>query len=119
MSDVLFAGYEPPEPVSADRRLTMRQAVEIRVGKHPLTHGLLHAQARRTASRDDPKGLPLTCGTCVFRQVFRWHDYSYPKCVSYDRTFVKHSTATDVRAWWPACPNYLPTAAPTTTGDTQ
>ncbi len=117
MSDVLFAGYEP-EPVphldpdlSADRRLTLRQQARVRRGEHPLTHGPLHTQALRTASREDARGLPLTCGTCVFRESFQWHNRTYPKCVSHDRAFVKHSTATDVRAWWPACPAYLPTSA--------
>lgn len=114
MTDVLFEGYDPaPLPgvdpdLSADRRLTLRQQGFIRVGVHPLTRTQMHRQASRAATRDDATGLPLTCGTCVFRETFQWHNRTYPKCVSYDRMFVKHSTATDVRAWWPACPNYLP-----------
>ena len=114
MSDTLFEGYEPdPVPhidpdLSPDRRLTLRQQADIRAGVHPLTRGPLHDQADRTATRVDGRGRPLTCGTCVFRQAFRWHNQTFPKCVSYDRVFVKHSTASDVRAWWPACPNYLP-----------
>lgn len=125
MSDVLFAGYDPdPLPhqdpdLSPDRRLTLRQAANIRVGIHPLTHGQLNTQASRAATRADDRGLPLTCGTCVFRESVQWHNRTYPKCVSHARTYVKHSTATDVRAWWPACPNYLPTSASTESGVTQ
>lgn len=123
MSDVLFDGYEParidPE-LSPGRRLTLRQQAYIRVGRHPLTHGPLHIEGSRAATRDDEPGQPLTCGTCVFRRLHRWHNDTWPKCVSHDRTFVTHSTATDVRAWWPACPSYLPTAAgPIKSGDTQ
>lgn len=110
----LFEGYEPEtvDPdLSADRRRTLRQQADITAGRHPLTRGPLHLEAKRTATRDDPRGRPLTCGTCVFRQLFRWHDDTYPKCVSHDRVFVTHAAATDVRRWWPACPAYLPTGS--------
>lgn len=124
MSDVLFAGYDPPpvphlDPdLSAGQRLTLRQQANVRAGVHPLTRGPLHAQALRTASREDARGLPLTCGTCVFRELKQWHNSTYPKCVSHDRAFVTHGATTDVRGWWPACPNYLPTSS-TQTGDTR
>lgn len=114
MTDTLFEGYEPdPLPhqdpdLSADRRLTLRQQAEIRAGIHPLTHTQMHPQGSRAATREDGPRQPLTCGTCVFRQSFQWHNKTYPKCVSHDRAYVKHSTQTDVRAWWPACPNYQP-----------
>lgn len=114
MNDVLFAGFEPdPVPhkdpdLSPDRRLTLRQQADIRSGIHPLTHGRLHDQGDRAATRENGSRKPLTCGTCVFRQLFQWHNQTYPKCASHDRKYLKHSAATDVRAWWPACPNYLP-----------
>jgi hypothetical protein len=118
MTEPLFGGYEPPPPppwkdpdLSPDRRLTLRQQGEISRGVHPLTHGPLHDQASRDASRDDGGRLPLRCGSCVNRQQFQWHDKTYPKCVAHDRVFVKHSTATDVRGWWPACPAYLPSGS--------
>lgn len=121
MTTPLFDGYEAPRidpDLSAGQRLTLRQQANIRVGRHPLTHGPLHIQASRTATRDDLPRQQLTCGTCVFRTLHHWHNQTYPKCVSHDRTFVTHSTATDVRAWWPACPAYLPTSpsAPTQQG---
>jgi hypothetical protein len=116
MTDALFDGYEPEiipgiDPdLSAGQRLTLRQTGDIRAGRHPLTHGPLHDQGDRSASRDNGNRRPLTCGTCIYRELFKWHDYTYPKCIAHDRVFLKHSTATDVRAWWPACPSYLPTA---------
>lgn len=111
MTEALFDGYEPePAPhkdpnLSADRRLTLRQQADIRDGKHPLTHGPLHDQADREATREDRRR-PFTCGTCVFREIFSYHNRTYPKCVAYYRVYVKHSAQTDVRAWWPACPTY-------------
>ena len=126
MTEPLFEGFEPqPQPhkdpdLSADRRLTLRQQADIRKGTHPLTRGPLHEKASRDAAREDGGRLELRCGTCINRQQFRWHDKSYPKCVAHDRVFLKHSTATDVRGWWPACPAYLPTgswAEATTTGE--
>lgn len=117
MTEPLFAGYEPePQPhldpdLSADRRLTLRQQADIGKGTHPLTRGPIHDQAVRTAVRGDGGRLELRCGTCVNRQTFRWHNKTYPKCVAFDRVFVKHSAATDVRGWWPACPSYLPSGS--------
>lgn len=113
MTEPLFEGYEPEgaagdAQLSPDRRLTLRQQADVRKGLHPLNHGPLHDQADRSASKDDGARRPLTCGTCVNRQSFVWKSGSYPKCVAFDRVFVKHSAATDVRAWWPACPRYLP-----------
>lgn len=113
MTEPLFEGFEPePQPhkdpdLSADRRLTLRQQVDIRKGTHPLTHGPLHQGADRNVTKDDGSRRPLTCGTCKFREIFQWHNKSYPKCTAHDRVFLKHSTQTDVRAWWPACPSYL------------
>lgn len=110
----LFDGFESPhdgEDLSADRRLTIRQQADIGKGMHPLTRGPIHDQADRVATREDGGRLELRCGTCVNRQMFRWHNKSYPKCTAHDRVFVKHSAATDVRGWWPACPSYLPSGS--------
>lgn len=114
MTDTLFDGYDPePQPhkdpdLSPDRRLTLRQLGEIRKAVHPLTHGPLHGQADRNATKDDGPRRPFTCGTCKFRESFLWHNKTFPKCTAHNRVFLKHSTQTDVRAWWPACPVYLP-----------
>ena len=127
----LFAGYEPPPapepaaPVSAGRRLTLRQAAMIAVGTHPLTRGPIHSLASRHRDADAPKDDPFTCGSCYFRNSARYHNQSYSKCwlpgpdtgevrdyggvrvtVGYPR--VTHGAASDVRAWWPACPDYSP-----------
>lgn len=112
------------EPLSADRRRTQRQHQRIEVGVHPLTGGPLHQLADTTVCAPDaPKLQPFTCGSCRFRQVIRWHDGAYPKCLQdimradqdgaeqsarpLDRAkHVSHGAATDCRAWWPACVHY-------------
>lgn len=110
--ETLFDSFDPDdEDLSAGQRLTVRQQGDVRKGTHPLTHGPLHDQASRTAVREDGGRIELRCGTCVNRQTFRWHNKSYPKCIAHDRVFVKHSAATDVRGWWPACPAYLPSGS--------
>lgn len=115
VTEPLFEGFEPPPPpphkdptLSQDKRLVLRQQADIRRGTHPLTHGPLHPAADRAATKDDGTGRALTCGTCKFREQVQWHDRTYPKCVAHNRAFLKHSTQTDVRGWWPACPSYLP-----------
>lgn len=108
----LFGGFEPaePEPVeelSAGQRLTRRQRQDVTNGRHPLTGQPIHPEATRFALATDPKGLPFTCGSCRFRDPG-----GYPKCVlpgSNGRPIpdrLTHGPATDVRAWWPACPDY-------------
>ena len=127
MSEPLFDGYEPmPLPksrepgLSADQRRTLRQTEAIRKGVHPLTGHTLHEFADRYARKTDAKGLPFTCGSCIFRQPGQAHGRTYPKCtftgalgadqIRYfsDLPRVSHGAATDVRAWWPACPDYSP-----------
>jgi hypothetical protein len=119
--------YEVPAPasadptLSADQRRTLRQREDIASGRHPLTRGPLHPfAAPEIASPDAEKGRPFTCGSCRFREVLRYHNRSYPKCLR-DLTYgghdaanvdlndvrnVSHGGATDVRAWWPACAGY-------------
>lgn len=123
VDEPLFPGYEPPptepEPeLSAGQRLTLRQANDIAEGRHPLTRGRLHSLASRHRDASAPKDDPFTCGSCYFRQVVKYRGKSYPKCVfdprrDADDTLdmyarISHSTASDVRAWWPACPDYSP-----------
>ena len=126
---MLFDGYDslPADPsapaLSADRRRTQKQAAQIAAGTHPLlavaygSHqaSRLHEHALRTATPTDPRGLPFTCGTCSFRKLVSWHRSTYPKCVwsrgnglasLNESPRVSHGTATDVRGWWPACPDY-------------
>lgn len=133
IDDPLFPGFEPPpsEPqpeLSAGRRLTLRQAEMVAAGIHPLTRGKLHPLASTHRDADSPKSDPFTCGSCWFREVIQYHNRSYAKCVlpgpvrvyrkGEDGKFhwetvegaprATHSAASDVRAWWPACPDYSP-----------
>ena len=108
--EALFPGYESTaqEPLSADRRRTLRQQQDVELGRHPLTGGPLHPLASRHRDAYAPKADPLTCGSCYFRQTLSAKGGSYPKCVADDGRRVSHSPASDVRAWWPACPDYTP-----------
>lgn len=131
LDEPLFGGYEPPaQPesdveLSADRRRTQRQGQQIAIGRHPLTGGPLHPLASRHRDADSPKTDPFTCGSCYFRNTARYHGKTYPKCwlpgprtgetykvgdvtmtIGYPR--ATHGAASDVRAWWPACPDYSP-----------
>lgn len=87
-------------------RRTERQAVLIALGQHPLMTGPIHPEADRSAHRTDGKTLPFRCGSCVHRiTVHRGGKMNLPKC---DLTTMSCSEASDVRAWWPACPRYEP-----------
>lgn len=117
----------PPEPppsaaegLSADRRRTLRQREDIAAGRHPLTRGPLHELSLGAHAQPGDKGLPFTCGSCSFRELIDYHNRTYPKCLrdltygGHDAATVRldqvknatHGTATDVRAWWPACTGY-------------
>lgn len=114
----LFGGYDPPHAppadqpkVSADRRRTLRQRNQIEAGTHPLTGGRIHPEASKEVQPRTPgKDRPFTCGSCVYREP--GGPRGYPKCVLPDdrgrATRVTGGPATDVRAWWPACPAYVP-----------
>ncbi|MFC4062807.1 hypothetical protein ACFOWE_31335 [Planomonospora corallina] len=96
----------PPEPEeSAGARRTCRQAEALACGRHPLTGGRLHAEA---APHDDRSAAGRRCGTCRWRQPVRGGARSYAKCLRGNGTRVTHGAATDVRAWWPACPDHSP-----------
>lgn len=105
----VLPGMPEPSPVfeapkrSVGQRLTERQAKDIKAGIHPLTGSMIHDLADTTARRSDPPNLMYRCGSCVHRVLMRHHDYTYPKC---DLTVMTHGAATDVRAWWPACPQW-------------
>ena len=128
MTDLpLFDGYEPAERLPVDqasyqRRLTQRQAALVAAGKHPLTRGPLHPLASRHRDAAAPKTDPFTCGSCAWRRVIPYHNRAYPKCTWFPLSIdaatietpgwapprVTHSTTSDVRSWWPACPDYEP-----------
>ena len=104
VSETLFEGYgaiaaEPVEKVSADRRRTLHQRALVEAGVHPLTGD----KARPDLG---------TCGDCKLRLLVHWRNRTYAKCARGlpegapldEAPFVSHGAATDVRAWWPACP---------------
>lgn len=115
----LFPGYDPPEAadpsgeLSPGARRTARQRADVRNGRHPLTKGPLHPEASRDAEPGGSRAKPFTCGGC---KHLGWvgRDGRYLKCFlpgadgkpMPDR--LSRSEATDVRRWWPACPEYAP-----------
>jgi hypothetical protein len=133
----LFAVDEPPavvaevEMLSADRRRTIRQTEAIARREHPLSLALgwtlkLHDDAPVDRDTSGPR-----CGSCVFRVLDEYRNRTYPKCTAdarpvtrrkFDGTEyqateyprVSNGAGTDVRAWWPACPDYQPETAPHT-----
>lgn len=125
----LFPEPDPPTPLhaeqhasatdrgrlSADRKRSLRQLEAIRRGGHPLGLVFIGRISRHpdtiglTYDRDQPRGRPLTCGTCRWRSQAGLH--TWPKCWWWDDTSkpgvrVTASACTDVRAWWPACRQY-------------
>lgn len=108
------------EPLSADRKRTLRQAARLADGIHPMQpvvgHSLkLHPQA---APHDDQSAEGRRCGNCRFRTVLAYHNRSYPKCThpggrsaeEYEKNgppYVTHGAASDVRAWWPGCVEHV------------
>jgi hypothetical protein len=98
---VLSAAPQSKPPVLP---LPERQRAAIAQGQHPMSIPMreslaLHLAAERVTGPDQPNGGP-TCGTCTHRMVMGHHDRGYAKC---PRTRMSHGSATDVRAWWPAC----------------
>ena len=104
-----------PEPISRDRKRTLRQAALLARGRHPLQPVagplLLHADAAPADDRDAPG---MRCGGCKWRQLMnRGSAKDYAKCmfpapVTGARWRATGSEASDVRAWWPACTDYQP-----------
>jgi len=101
MTDALFdldvPASDPGEKLSAGRRLTRRRAAQLAAGIHPLTRGPLHPDAAPAEPRDAPG---LRCGGCKWRVA---NHLGYPKC-GHPQTPASHGPATDVRAYFPACP---------------
>lgn len=105
-----------PPDLSPDRRRTLRQAEQIKAGVHPLLAAVgapdtrLHPRASPAASRSDRRGLPFTCGSClhlVHQGGGPGSSGRYLKCDFGEGERVTHGAGTDVRAWWPACLDYL------------
>jgi len=98
---------EPRPKESAGVRRTKRQRAMLEAGRHPLSSPLgyplpLHAEA---APADDRAAPGRRCGNC------RWRAPGlYQKCVlpgpGGQLPRVSHGPATDLRAWWPGCPDH-------------
>lgn len=99
----------PPDTRTDGERLRDRQAARIGAGLHPLSIGgrylRLHPDAPHDAKKDDARDYPR-CGDCVHRVLQDHHNKTYPKCDVGGRD--SSSTASDVRAWFPACVDYEP-----------
>ena len=81
--------------LSPDQRRKRRQQEAVKGGSHPLSlplgrHLALHKEAGRS------------CGNCRFRELWTYHNATYPKCAK-EGMPVTHGTATDVRRGWPGC----------------
>lgn len=108
-------------PAAAEPQLTdgqkriKRQAAALAVGWHPLSlttapNLRLHVEAAPARDKDAPG---RRCGTCRFRVMVGGHARAYPKCRFPDpdgRRGLRESggLGSDVRAWWPACPQHEP-----------
>jgi hypothetical protein len=106
---------DPFEGLSADRRRTLRQSMDLEAGRHPLTKGRLHEDA---APAEDRKALGRRCSNCFFRTSTLWHNKAYVKCgrpgpMGADEHSVKapprvtRGAASDVRGWWPGCVDHV------------
>lgn len=84
----------PVEPLSADRRRTLRRQEALAAGYHPTTgRKLLLA----------PEGVTqLTCGDCAHHVLNGGHARTYHKCTKYPGG-PTGGPASDVRVAWPAC----------------
>jgi hypothetical protein len=95
MSVPLFDGYpDPPQPppaekLSADCRRTIERQAKIDAGIHP-------ANGLKLLDNGE------TCGTCdhLYRRQLGG---TYLKC---DLGLMSRGPASDIRAWWPACPKW-------------
>jgi hypothetical protein len=113
-ADALFPIDAQPT-LTPDQKRTRRQAQAVAVGAQPLGLAfrrmliLRHPDTQgQTYTRDDPRGRPLTCGTCEHRQPLPYQGRSWPKCFARGGRRVTRGPGTDVRAWWPACTLYQP-----------
>lgn len=108
MADALFpldpaqVRMDDLQDLSAQQRLTVRQAARLAQGLHPLSlvcgHIPLHAEA---APADNRSAAGRRCNGCVFHQS--WGAHSYPKCSFGNGVRRSHGAATDCRGWWPGC----------------
>jgi hypothetical protein len=113
--------FDAPEPiplpevkrVSADRRRTIRQAEALTRRTHPLSLALgYHIRLHEDAAPAEPRDAPgRRCGNCWYRETFGYHNRSYPKCLygaelGHQPPRFSNGAGTDVRGWWPACPDH-------------
>ncbi|MGH6654433.1 MAG: hypothetical protein ACRDVE_04420 [Actinocrinis sp.] len=103
--------HEPKPVLTAGEALRARQQARLDVGLHPLSmpgrHTIrLHADAAPAA---DKSAHGLRCGGCRFRELLLSEGgRAFPKCMWRGGSRASHSTASDVRSWWPACRDFEP-----------
>lgn len=85
----------PPSAVSAGRLQTMRAKAALSAGRHPA-----NGMATNLAAG--------TCGTCSHLVHVQAGNTRCLKC-PYHRLGMSSSSASDMRASWPACPHHTPT----------
>ena len=115
MDDALFEvpdGARVEKPEKQPTTLVGRQMAKMRRGTHPLSMPgwpviWLHKDA---PPPDDLSAPGPRCGGCRFRELLMPYNSRrrFPKCTAPGRGRMSHSTATDVRGWWPACTAYEP-----------
>lgn len=114
LPDGACVGSEPAAKLTPGEALRHRQADKLARGIHPLTRPgwapiPLHRDAAPAGDKDAPGH---RCGHCRFRLILGHHDRPFPKCVLPDRrgdaSRATHSSASDVRKWWPACADFQP-----------
>ena len=108
MSDALFdmSPVEVPTTggtvLSADQRRTLRYRQRLERGLHPLMP-TLHPDAPRVTEPGQPGNGPR-CGGCAFLR--KRNDWL--KC---SRVGATSGAGSDMRRWWPACPEWEPREA--------
>jgi hypothetical protein len=106
------------------QRRQERQAAAIELGQHPLSVALGISIPLTPAVRDGVDLVRPSCGDCALRQPLSGGNRSFPKCTArpversrvdeggrtwtwHEYPRATHGEGTDVRAWWPACTDYL------------
>lgn len=95
---------EPVEQLSPDRRRTLRQRQRLERGIHPMKPVPLHPDAPRVTRANEPGDGPR-CGACA--HLYRRGDWL--KC---ERVGATGGAGSDMRRWWPACPEWEPRETP-------
>jgi hypothetical protein len=110
---------DPGKPLGRDARRTVRRARGLASGVHPvgLCFGFLLRLHEDAPPPDDRTAAGPRCGNCVHADG---NEFGYLKCMrgrqdGQRAPYDTHGTASDLRAWWPACIHWQ---SPFPAGDT-